>query len=56
MGERHNRSARSGENSSGIGLSIVQSVAAAFGGTMEITQDGQGFRIALVLPAARDTA
>lgn len=56
MGERHNRSARSGENSSGIGLSIVQSVAAAFGGTMEIMQDGQGFRIALVLPAARDTA
>lgn len=54
MGERHNRTARSGESSSGIGLSIVQSVAAAFGGTMEITRDAQGFRIALVLPAEKD--
>ena len=53
MGERFNRTSQSGENSTGIGLSIVSAVAVAFGGRMEIGQDDKGFRIALVLPAAR---
>ncbi|MBN7787704.1 sensor histidine kinase N-terminal domain-containing protein [Ponticoccus gilvus] len=51
LGERFNRSAGSGETDAGIGLSIVKSVASAFGGTMEATSGPDGFRIALVLPA-----
>ena len=52
LGERFNRTASSGEASTGIGLSIVKSVATAFGGRMEVRQDDGGFRIALVLPLA----
>lgn len=51
LGERFNRTASSGESSTGIGLSIVKAVAVAFGGKMEISRDENGFRIALVLPA-----
>lgn len=54
LGERFNRSADSRESGAGIGLSIVKSVATAFGGRMETAQDAEGFRIALVLPAERD--
>lgn len=50
LGERFNRSAGSRETDAGIGLSIVKSVAAAFGGTMEAARTPDGFRIALVLP------
>ena len=55
LGERFNRSAGSGETDAGIGLSIVKSVAAAFGGTMEATRGPEGFRIALVLPLTEGT-
>lgn len=55
LGDRFNRSAGSGEQSTGIGLSIVKSVAAAFGGTVEMSRDDTGFRAALRLPAAEDT-
>ena len=55
LGERFNRTASSGETSAGIGLSIVKAVAVAFGGRMETGRDEAGFRIALVLPAARNS-
>lgn len=55
LGERFNRTTGSGETSSGLGLSIVKSVAAAFGGTMEMSRDNHGFRVALVLPAERSS-
>lgn len=51
LGERFNRSSGSREHSSGIGLSIVTSVAAAFGGRVEMRQTGTGFRVSLILPA-----
>lgn len=50
LGDRFNRSASSGEQSSGIGLSIVTSVAAAFGGRAEMTADDTGFRASLIFP------
>lgn len=50
LGDRFNRSAGSREGSTGLGLSIVHSVATAFGGTVEMTRDDSGFRAALVLP------
>ena len=54
LGERFNRTAGSGETNAGIGLSIVKAVATAFGGTVALSRDPQGFRIALVFPAAED--
>ncbi len=54
LGSRFNRSAGSQENSTGIGLSIVTSVAAAFGGRVEMAREEGGFRAALILPAAED--
>ncbi|KIC24939.1 MULTISPECIES: sensor histidine kinase [unclassified Leisingera] len=56
LGSRFNRSAGTQENSTGIGLSIVASVAAAFRGRVEMTQEEEGFRAALVLPAAQEGA
>ncbi|GGE29297.1 sensor histidine kinase [Primorskyibacter flagellatus] len=53
LGDRFNRTAGSHENSTGIGLSIVTSVAAAFAGRVTMTQDETGFRAALVFPSAR---
>lgn len=50
LGSRFNRSAGTREISSGIGLSIVDAVAKAFGGTLETSTDDDGFCIALVLP------
>lgn len=53
LGDRFNRSAGSREGSTGIGLSIVASVAAAFGGRVEmrrLTGEISGFRAALILP------
>ncbi|MDD9730269.1 sensor histidine kinase N-terminal domain-containing protein [Mameliella sp. AT18] len=52
LGDRFNRDRASGEASTGLGLSIVTSVAAAFGGSVEMARDDKGFRAALVLPAA----
>ena len=52
LGSRFTRSSASGEISAGLGLSIVGSVAAAFGGRMELARRPEGFRISLVLPAA----
>ncbi|MBE3640400.1 sensor histidine kinase [Mangrovicoccus algicola] len=52
LGERFERAAASGGQSSGLGLSIVRAVAAAFGGRIATQTGGAGFRIALVLPAA----
>lgn len=54
LGERFNRSTRSGEAHGGIGLSIVNAVANAFGGRMETSRSDEGFRIGLVLPAIGD--
>ncbi|SDD55842.1 sensor histidine kinase [Ruegeria marina] len=53
LGDRFNRSTGSRENSTGIGLSIVSSVAAAFAGRVTITQDETGFRAALVFPSSQ---
>ncbi|MBY6116738.1 sensor histidine kinase N-terminal domain-containing protein [Mameliella alba] len=52
MGDRFNRDRASGESGTGLGLSIVTSVASAFDGTVEMHRDDQGFRAALILPAA----
>lgn len=54
LGERFNRTSGSGENSAGIGLSIVRAVASAFDGRMDMTRDDTGFRIALVFRAEED--
>ncbi|KGM47817.1 sensor histidine kinase [Pseudooceanicola atlanticus] len=51
LGDRFNRDNASREQSTGIGLSIVSSVAAAFGGRVEMTRQPDGFRAALVFPA-----
>jgi two-component system sensor histidine kinase TctE len=51
LGQRFERSAASGEDGSGLGLSIVHAVAAAFGGRVEMTREAEGFRAALVLPS-----
>lgn len=50
LGERFNRNATSREVSTGIGISIVTSVAAAFGGRIEMAKTDSGFRASLVLP------
>lgn len=54
LGSRFNRSAGTQENSTGIGLSIVASVAEAFGGRVEMAREEGGFRAALVLPATEE--
>ncbi|MGY3438062.1 MULTISPECIES: sensor histidine kinase N-terminal domain-containing protein [unclassified Marinovum] len=54
LGERFNRNAGSHETSTGIGLSIVNSVATAFGGAVEMQPEEAGFLAALVLPLAED--
>lgn len=56
LGDRFNRDAGSGEQSTGIGLSIVGSVAAAFGGRISMTREEDGFRAALILPRAKGSA
>lgn len=56
LGERFNRTAGSRETDGGIGLSIVKSVAAAFGGKMDATRTSDGFRIALVLPISESSS
>ena len=53
LGERFNRDTETRERSTGIGISIVTSVATAFGGRVEMTQMDDGFRAALVLPIAK---
>ncbi|MCB4455667.1 sensor histidine kinase [Leisingera sp. McT4-56] len=55
LGSRFNRDAGTQESSSGIGLSIVNSVAAAFGGRVEMARKEGGFCAALVLPAEGGT-
>ncbi|NDV49613.1 MULTISPECIES: sensor histidine kinase [unclassified Salipiger] len=52
LGQRFERSTASHEDSAGLGLAIVASVAAAFGGRIALEYPGGGFRIALLLPAA----
>ncbi|WP_375796928.1 sensor histidine kinase [Alloyangia mangrovi] len=52
LGQRFERSAASREDSAGLGLAIVASVAAAFGGRVALEYPEGGFRIALLLPAA----
>ena len=54
LGARFNRDTGTREQSTGIGLSIVTSVAAAFGGRVEMTREPGGFRAALVLPAEEE--
>lgn len=50
LGSRFNRDASSAEGNVGLGLSIVHSVAAAFGGRLDMTRQENGFEAALVLP------
>lgn len=52
LGSRFNRDASSAEGNVGLGLSIVHSVAAAFGGHVEMTRFDTGFEAALILPAS----
>lgn len=52
LGQRFERSAASPEDSAGLGLSIVKSVATAFGGEVRMKTTETGFRITLVLPAS----
>ena len=47
LGDRFNRTTGSGEDSTGLGLSIVKSTAEAFDGKVEMTRDQRGFRAAL---------
>lgn len=54
LGDRFNRNAGSGEDSSGLGLSIVKSTAEAFDGTVEMTRTDDGFRVSLNFPAATE--
>ncbi|MBY6166559.1 sensor histidine kinase N-terminal domain-containing protein [Pseudooceanicola nitratireducens] len=55
LGARFNRNAGTREQSTGIGLSIVTSVAAAFDGRVEMTCRPDGFRAALIFPLVPDT-
>ena len=52
IGDRFNRSAATQEDGTGLGLSIVAAVARAFGGRIDMQDDAEGFRMALVLPRA----
>lgn len=54
LGDRFNRSTGSGEDSTGLGLSIVKSTAEAFDGRVEMGRDETGFRAALSFPARTD--
>ena len=56
LGARFERSARSPEDSTGLGLSIVAAVARAFGGRVEMAQTGAGFRVSLLLPRVEGAA
>ncbi|WP_194097957.1 sensor histidine kinase [Marivivens aquimaris] len=51
LGQRFARSVNSREESIGLGLSIVASVASAFDGRVDMRKNEEGFRISLVLPA-----
>ncbi|MBW6419699.1 sensor histidine kinase [Celeribacter sp. PS-C1] len=50
IGQRFERSAASKGESAGLGLSIVDAVAKAFGGKVSMEKTGQGFRVTLSLP------
>lgn len=50
LGKRFERSTASPEDSVGLGLSIVTSVAEAFGGRVHMARSYQGFRVSLILP------
>lgn len=52
LGGRFERSSASHEASTGLGLSIVMAVAAAFDGRVDMAVREDGFRAALLLPAA----
>lgn len=52
IGQRFERAAASRGNSAGLGLSIVRSVAEAFGGEMKMATVEGGFRVSLILPAS----
>ncbi|WP_158970160.1 sensor histidine kinase [Chachezhania sediminis] len=55
LGQRFNRNSATSEQGTGIGLSIVAAVAAAFGGRVEMTRTDTGFRASLILPAEETT-
>jgi two-component system sensor histidine kinase TctE len=55
LGRRFERSNTSGEDSRGLGMSIVYAVATAFDGRIEMARDGNGFRITMVFPLAQNT-
>ena len=52
LAERFTASAAGSGRSTGLGLSIAQAVAQAFGGRLEMESDTDGFRAAIVLPEA----
>lgn len=51
IGDRFERFAASKGNSAGLGLSIVNAVAEAFGGSMQMGRVDQEFRVTITLPA-----
>ena len=55
LGRRFERSNTSGEDSRGLGMSIVYAVATAFDGRIEMARDEAGFRITMVFPLAQNT-
>lgn len=55
IGNRFERSAAARGQSAGLGLSIVQSVASAFGGDLTFAVTPGGFRVALRLPLPEET-
>ncbi len=54
LGQRFERSDKSREDSTGLGLSIVDAVASACGGRVEMETKQDGFRVSLLLPSVSD--
>ncbi|MCA0922742.1 sensor histidine kinase [Pseudooceanicola nanhaiensis] len=55
IGNRFERAAAARGQSAGLGLSIVQAVATAFGGRLTMARSENGFRVALRLPLPEET-
>jgi two-component system, OmpR family, sensor histidine kinase TctE len=55
LGRRFERSSTSGEDSRGLGMSIVYAVATAFDGRIDMARNDDGFRITMVFPLVQNT-